>query len=73
MQNIQVFVNANNHINILAPENSKVAIYNVIGQKQFELNLVNPKTEISNTFRPGVYVVELIVDGLIKTQQVIIH
>jgi hypothetical protein len=71
--NAQVFVNSDNYIVIESSEKGNMAIYNVMGQKQYE-NILNSKKEtIHITFGAGVYLVELTVNGQREIQKVIIR
>jgi len=70
--NAQVFVNTANQIVVATPEKATVAIYNVMGQKQYEKMLTSTKTTINKAFGAGVYFVALTVNGLSEVQKVII-
>ena len=70
--NSQVYVNAANHITIIAPEKSKYTIYNAMGQL-LDNGLVNSKHEILNSkLIAGVYVVRVSENGNELTTRVII-
>jgi hypothetical protein len=71
--NTQVFVNATNQITIIAPLTCGYAIYNTVGQKQYENKLKSTKTTIDKAFPAGVYFVVLSVNGLSDIQKVIIR
>jgi hypothetical protein len=71
--NAQVFVNAANQIIVATPEKATVAIYNVMGQKQYENMLTSTKTTINKAFGAGIYFVALTVNGLSEVQKVIIR
>jgi hypothetical protein len=70
--NAQVFVNTANQIVVATPEKATVAIYNVMGQKQYENMITSTKTTINKAFGAGIYFVALTVNGLSEVQKVII-
>jgi len=71
--NTQVFINAANHITIIAPEKASYSIYNAMGQL-IENGLVTLKHETRNTkITSGVYFVALSVNGQSEIQKVIIR
>ncbi len=71
--NAQAFVNTTNQIVVQSPEKANVAIYNVLGQKQYESILNSTKTTIHKSFGAGVFFVELSVNGQSEIQKVIIR
>ena len=71
--NAQVFVNSANQITIVSSEKCNYAIYNVMGQKQYENMLSSTKTTINRAFGAGIYLVELLVNGQSEIQKVIIR
>ncbi len=56
--NAQVFVNVNNQIIIISPEDSNYAVYNSVGQK-INAGLTTSNRTIVTTHKPGIYVVKL--------------
>jgi hypothetical protein len=71
--NAQVFLNSANQITIVSSEKCNYAIYNVMGQKQYENMLSSTKTTINRAFGAGIYLVELLVNGQSEIQKVIIR
>ncbi len=71
--NAHVFVNTANQIVVKSSEKANVAIYNVMGQKQYENILTSTETIVNKVFGAGVYLVQLSVNGQSEIQEVIIH
>lgn len=53
-------------------DNDKLSIYNSIGQKLISVNLMNLTTLLKKNFAPGVYIVELNVNGEKRTDKVVV-
>ena len=53
-------------------DNDKLSIYNSIGQKLISVNLMNLTTLLKKNFAPGVYIVELDVNGEKRTDKVVV-
>jgi len=70
---VQVFVNNQNKITIIAEKKATYSIFNAMGQKQYE-NVINAtKITIDKLFCAGVYFVDLTVNGQREIQKVIIR
>ncbi|OIP83581.1 MAG: hypothetical protein AUK44_04835 [Porphyromonadaceae bacterium CG2_30_38_12] len=67
--NAQVFVNDANQITMVAPEKSKYAIYNAVGQKVIEGTTITTLQTVSYQLQTGIYVVKLIGTGLGKGKE----
>ncbi len=68
-----VFVDNYNQIMIEAPEKSSYAIYNTVGQKQFESKLNSSKVTINKNLNAGIYFVVLSVNRKKKINRIIIR
>lgn len=71
--NTRVFVNAQNQITILGVEKSSFAIYNILGQKQFESILGSSQVTINKVFCTGVYFAHTYVNGQREIQKITIR
>ena len=70
--NANVFVNENNYITINTDEKLSLTIYNSLGQKLLNQNIVNNQV-INKEFKSGIYFVELSLNGKKAVQKVIIR
>ncbi|NDP20427.1 MAG: T9SS type A sorting domain-containing protein, partial [Paludibacter sp.] len=69
---VSVFVNAQNEIVILAPENAIYSVYNALGQKLLANRITSSKTMIRNSLKSGVYFVTVNNGMSNNTQKVIV-
>ena len=71
-----VYTNRNNRIEVIYHDElssqTTVSVYNVAGQKLSTQKLVKTATELSGTFNPGVYLIQLTDNGKKITQKLII-
>ena len=71
-----VYTNRNNRIQVIyrgeLNDQTTVSVYNVAGQMLSTQKLVKASTELSGTYRPGVYMIQLTDNGKKMTQKLII-
>lgn len=72
-QNIQVFVNSENQITIIAPEKATYIIYNELGQKISTGITVANRTVINGINSSGAYVVHVLVKGCTSLNRVLLN
>ncbi len=72
---IKIYSNSNNVHVLINPENmdSKIEIYNIMGQKVYEGNLTTTHSQISLQVASGNYVVKVIKEGNIVMEKIFIE
>ena len=75
-RDMTVYANRNNRIQVIyrgeLNDQTTVSVYNVAGQMLSTQKLVKASTELSGTYRPGVYMIQLTDNGKKMTQKLII-
>ena len=65
-QNGHIVVNGN------SSSETKLEVFNAVGQKVLSRNITKPTVELTNTFTPGVYMVTITISGNKTTKKIII-